>query len=61
MLKSVYHASDRLPLGAWRPRKWLTLEIFISDLQDLICIGPYLSESYTTLFLLLNEVSHYIL
>ena len=44
LLKSEYHASD--PLGVWRPRKWLTLEIFISDLQDLICIGPYLSESY---------------
>jgi hypothetical protein len=26
-LKSEYHASDLL--GAWRPRKWLTLEIFI--------------------------------
>jgi hypothetical protein len=32
---------------------WLTLDIFIvSDLQDWICIDPYLSESYrkTTLF-----------
>jgi hypothetical protein len=33
LLKSEYHASD--PLEALRPRKWLTLEIFISNPQDL--------------------------
>ena len=56
---STYHASDRL--GACRPRNWPTLDILIRDLQDLICIGPYLAESYRKriIFLLLNEVSHY--
>jgi hypothetical protein len=43
-LKSEYHASDSL--GAWLPRKSLTLEIFIRDMQDLIFIGSYLSESH---------------
>ena len=49
-LKSEYHASD--PLGAWCPRKWPTLDRYyvISNLQYLICIDPYLSESYRYFF-----------
>ena len=55
-----YHAND--PLDAWRPRKWLTLDIFTSYFKTWFALTRVYCYSFckTTVFVLVDKVTDYI-